>query len=352
MHLIRRMLLLSLLVLPGCREFLAQKLIEAPNLHFPAAQRADASDDDLRRYFVDRQLRVPVGPAGTPDATLSVWISEPTRDVTTFGFEGDAANLRAVISRSPNPKLPDPATQPAWPIGTLVFLHGIQDRKEYGAHLLYREVFNHQGYRVVQVDLRGHGRSTGNTITWGARESHDLVQVLDHLEQQNLLVGRVGVIGFSYGAAVAIQWAAVDPRVRAVVAIEPFTSMYDVTRDGAPFVLGRWRFLFSDADVRTAVDLAGRLAGFDPATIRPIDAITRTTAPVLLFHSRKDELIPYTHSERLHAAARGRSWLVLVGDSSHFDIWHSQFELIRSISTVWLKRKLAPPATAPATAPE
>ena len=80
------------------------------------------------------------------------------------------------------------------------------------------------GYRAVLVDLRGRGRSTGKYMTFGLQEAKDLSQVIDALEQRGLLAGNLGVYGISYGATTSIHLAAADRRVRAVVAVEPFST--------------------------------------------------------------------------------------------------------------------------------
>jgi pimeloyl-ACP methyl ester carboxylesterase len=212
---------------------------------------------------------------------------------------------------------------------------------DLGPYVLYREMLVHKGYRVVQLDFRGHGRSTGQWITYGAVESHDLVQVLDALQEQNLVAGNVGVVGVSYGGAIAIEWAALDARVKAIVAVEPFTSLQDVAHDGAGFVLGPGRFIFSDDDIKSTVNSAGRLASFNPDDANPLRAITHTRASVLLVHSRSDEFIPWTHSQRLHDAAPDHSKLILVDGNSHFDIWLKSFDLIQNQTLRWFDKDLS-----------
>jgi len=121
----------------------------------------------------------------------------------------------AAIDRSPNHGLPAPAPRPgelrveiASPPaslamelvdvapgttlkGTVFVLHGIRDHKEsmrsFGAMLA------ESGFRAILVDLRGHGRSSGEWLSYGAVESHDLAQVLDALTAQGLVIGKVGV---------------------------------------------------------------------------------------------------------------------------------------------------------------
>ena len=104
--------------------------------------------------------------------------------------------------------------------GTILFLHGLALQKETCGFWAYQIAA--AGYRAVLVDLRGHGQSTGDWLTYGVVESRDIVRVIDRLDEKGLLAGKVGLFGESYGAAVALQTAARDDRVRAVVALAAF----------------------------------------------------------------------------------------------------------------------------------
>ncbi len=155
--------------------WLPTAIVYAPN--FGMTIQAGADPDQLARLGVSRQLRVSVGPRA---ASLSVWIMDPANGSS--------------------------------PQGTILVLHGIRDKKDsmHGTgHMLAAA-----GYRRALVDLRGHGRSTGDWLSYGVVESRDLSQVLDALTAQSLLVGPIGALGCSYGGAVALQLTARDPRVR------------------------------------------------------------------------------------------------------------------------------------------
>ncbi len=303
---------------------LAENVVRAPNLSRPDIRGVDASHEQLKQLFVDRQLRINVGP---PNASISVWITEPTK-----------------THRSAQDGQPDvsPTTLPATtrPVhrGTLFLLHGIVDQKEMPHYLKYRDALIADGYRVVQVDFRGHGRSTGDWITFGAVEAHDLKQVLDALQKQELVDDQVGVLGVSYGGACAIKWAAIDPRVRAVVAVEPYSSFRSVAHDAAPVALGWTKWMYSDADIDNAVALAGQYAGFNPDDASPLDAIARMHTPVLLIHSRTDGFIPWQESQALHDAAKDHSKLILLDGPNHFDFWFKGYDLIHAESVEWFKK--------------
>src|SRR5262249_7005553 len=156
---------------------------------------------------------------GPPAASLSVWIMDPPQQdlvrVTLPNLRG--GNMVWCFNRTDRP-----APSFAAPLGTLIVLHGIYDSKESFSGVWGR-IFASAGYRVVLVDLRGHGRSTGDWMTYGVVESQDLTKVIDVLEERHLVAGKLGVFGVSYGGAVAIQAAALDPRIQAVATMGAFS---------------------------------------------------------------------------------------------------------------------------------
>jgi pimeloyl-ACP methyl ester carboxylesterase len=270
-------------VLNGCTGWLARSIVWGPNTDREINPGRDPSPEALAALGVSRQMRVDVGP---PAASLHLFVIEPT-------------------DGSP-------------PRGTVLVLHGINDQKRTMVGL-GREFAGH-GYRSVLVDLRAHGRSSGQWLSFGVVESRDLSQVLDALQAAGLASGAVGVFGPSFGGGIAVEFAGHDERVKAVVSVCGFTSMRDVTpgvvRMYAPVV----GWLIADSSIQRAITEAGHVGGFDPDEASPIDAIRRTRAQVLLIHGKNDRKIPPAQSQRLHDAAPDHSRLILLDGHDHDSI--------------------------------
>jgi pimeloyl-ACP methyl ester carboxylesterase len=334
-------LVTSLFFTGGCQDALARRVVTPPNLK-SQLRGTDSPREILAAQFVSQQFRVNVGP---PDASLSVWVCEPFSGDETFELRGWGHGIRAILTRrsSAAPSSAAATASPSAPAikGTVFVLHGIEDDKEMAPYVLYREMLVQAGYRAIQVDLRGHGRSTGDWITYGVVESQDLKQVLDELERRGLVAGDVGVIGLSYGGAIAIQWAAKDPRVKAVVALEPFCTLEDAALDASNLVLGPARWMYNTNDLRAAVKRAGELAHFDPAQASPLAAISTLERPVLIFHSKTDELVNVRQSQKLHDANPNWVKLVLVDKQSHFWMWLESMEMIQAEARAWMNLYLA-----------
>jgi len=200
---------------------------------------------------------------------------------------------------------------PASPRGTVFVLHGIRDTKESMQGSAFALAAG--GYRAVLVDSRGHGRSSGDALTYGVQEARDLSAVLDALTREGKIGGKIGVLGFSYGAATALEWAGQDERVRAVVAVASFASLRDVVPGYMPVRL-------PSVFVAKALARAGERGAFDPDEASPLEANKRTRAAVLLVHGADDAKIPVVHARRIAEAGRDHTTLVIVDGVGHDDL--------------------------------
>ena len=192
--------------------------------------------------------------------------------------------------------------------GTIIYLHGIADDRGSASGVVKR--FLPLGFNVVAYDSRAHGRSSGERCTYGYFEKHDLRKVIEQLVAEPIVL-----IGHSLGAAVALQAAAIEPRVRGVVAASTFSDLRSIATERAPFV-------FSDRMIDAAFALAEQQADFVVDQVSPVHAATAIRVPVFLIHGADDRDTSPVHSKRVHAALPG-SRLLIVPDAAHNDVlWH------------------------------
>lgn len=191
----------------------------------------------------------------------------------------------------------------ARPLATLVYLHGIADNRASAAGVIDR--FGRRGFNVVAYDSRAHGESAGDACTYGFLEKRDLHRVLDTVGP-----GPIVLVGTSLGAAVAIQEAALDARVTAVVAAETFSDLRTVATERAPF-------FFTHGIIARAFQLAEQQGGFEVDAVSPVMAAAAIEIPVLLIHGAADSHTPPEHSRRILAALAGPKRLILVPGAQH-----------------------------------
>ena len=299
----------------GCLTSKMAKLITtAPNLqHVPAIVRNQKYAQEYDSLY-SQAWRVPVGP---PVAEISVATLEPAD--YHFHYELVFKNLpngRVSFSSKHDWKVPEPRPAPVAKVkGTIVLLHGYYETKEDMVHWGLR--LAEAGYRVVLLDLRGHGRSTGPWISYGTFEVKDLRQVLDDLQAKGLADERIGVLGISYGASMGLLWAAQDRRIGAVVALEPFSNARDMPEELGRAVMPKMTALLSSADFVRATDKAAQLGGFSWKDGDVVAAVEHVTAPVLYIRGGDDTWVAPWHSQRLYDHTAGVKGIGLIEHDNH-----------------------------------
>jgi pimeloyl-ACP methyl ester carboxylesterase len=226
------------------------------------------------------------------------------------------------------------------PKGTILILHGF--RNAIGWVMVQARHFADAGYRTVLVDLRGHGGSTGQFITYGVVEASDLSQVLDVLEKHKRLAGRVGVWGASMGASTAIQLAARDRRVETVVAVMPYASLRKVVPDLVRLGLPVVGWLMTDQHIQSVVDRSATEAGFDPDDADTLVAIEKTKVPIFILHGTWDQIVSVEHSRELHEIDPERIKLELLPGHGHLSLGLDPDGTVRRRSVGWFDRHLIP----------
>jgi pimeloyl-ACP methyl ester carboxylesterase len=266
-----------------------------------------------------------------PLAFSEVWsvkIATPPADIVVASIEpGDYGFQYDLAMEYPEGQLPRIARFNAWwspaaerkPLpaskGTLLFVHGyLQDKRLLTPWALR---LAEEGYRCVVVDLRGHGSSTGRHISFGAFEARDLSAVIDDLGARGWDVSRVGLLGVSYGASVALLTAGRDPRIGAVVAFEPFASAERAVPELMRSVFAAQARGISDRQFAAAHLKQARIAGFDWSEADIPAALASTRAPVLFLHGEADTWLSPEHSRALMAHAPAGSRLMLVPRDNH-----------------------------------
>jgi pimeloyl-ACP methyl ester carboxylesterase len=330
----------------GCTSIVLSNLaVKAPNLQ--RVPRAVRDPKYAARFdaVAAETWKLSVGP---PAAELAVAVVEPGN----YQFRYD-------IELKQNPKTGHKWLEPKFdwtlpptrlanpPRGTVLLLHGYGDARENMMH--WALCLAHLGYRSVLVDLRGHGRSTGDLIGYGAFETQDLTQLLDELQKRNIFESRLGVLGISYGGSLGLLLAAHDPRVATVVALEPYSAASTGVVEFAHGISPRQAAKISDATFASAVARAAKKGHFSWSDGDVLAAMPKLTSPVLLVHGEKDRWLSPDNSRRLIDAAPEGSKLILLADDDHLILSMRLANVAEEVQT-WFETYLASPPVAVATA--
>ena len=258
-----------------------------------------------------------------------------------------------------------------------IVLHGFGSNKNASNVLEPCRFFERLGYVTLRFDMRGCGESEGERGRVICLE-----QVQNTRDALAFLAGhpavapeRIGLIGSSFGAAVAIYAAGVEPRVAAAIssggwghgerkfrgqhptpeAWARFTAMLEEgrrhrARTGQSLMVPRYDIVPIPPELRGHVNPAA-IQMFPAETaqsmfdFRADDVVGRIAPrPLLLLHSAVDSVTPTEQSIELFRRAGQPADLHLFADTDHFMLAENNPRVL-TVVREWLERYF--PAAAP-----
>jgi len=185
------------------------------------------------------------------------------------------------------------------PAPTVILCHGIWTGRRECLPLALR--FQAGGYNVLTFDFRAHGLSEGRFTSVGHHETNDVLGAVAYVKARpGVDPTRIGVIGFSMGAAASIQAAAKCQDVAALVADSAYADFVDAARYSFRLVTRVPHFPLAPMAMRWAKVLVN----VDATQLRPVDVIGRVAPrPILIAHGQLDEIVPVRHAQTLFKAA-------------------------------------------------
>jgi fermentation-respiration switch protein FrsA (DUF1100 family) len=199
--------------------------------------------------------------------------------------------------------------------GTVIYLHGVSECVIVG--LPMAKALHDRGFHVFLYDSRRHGDSGGKYCTYGFYEKHDVSTVINYLEQRtDIHLGNIGLFGSSMGAAVAVQAAAVDKRVKAVVAESGFATLRTVFDDYQKRMIKMpWHYLRN-----LVIKRSEQVAHFKANSVSPLEAVKDIHVPIFILHGTADDRIKFEYSELLYKNALAPKELWLIPGAKHHNM--------------------------------
>jgi fermentation-respiration switch protein FrsA (DUF1100 family) len=196
---------------------------------------------------------------------------------------------------------------------TAIVCHGVMDSKS--GMMSFVQALHEGGYNVLAFDMRGHGESDRWTVTYGERESRDIIAGVDYLASAHPDAAQhvVGV-GWSTGAASLILAAAQDPRIEALHIDAAYARTSDMARhigEQVPALLRGWTYY-------SGLAIGSLETGTDLWRLSTADAVRRISPrPVMIIHGTRDRVVPFEQGEKVFGAANSPKSFHAVPGAGH-----------------------------------
>lgn len=199
------------------------------------------------------------------------------------------------------------------PKGTILFAHGYRSTYlvDFGPALGF---YHGLGMNLLIPDQRSHGKSQGKYITFGVRESEDM---LAWIEFHNREYGSFPLIlsGMSMGASTVLYLADrnLPDNVRGMIADCGFTSPKEILAS----VYKKVTHLPASPSLFVTELFARALVGFSLTEKDTRVTLKNSRIPVLMVHGTGDTFVPCDMSRQGYAACSGEKELLLVEGAEH-----------------------------------
>jgi pimeloyl-ACP methyl ester carboxylesterase len=174
----------------------------------------------------------------------------------------------------------------------MLHLHGNADSAFSPWQVRHCEALRRAGFNVLEIDYRGFGRTPGDASE--AFMYEDAEAAYQALLRRGVTANRIILLGHSLGSGPAVQLAA-RHEAAALVLFGAFTSIPDAAANRYPYL-----------PVRMAIKVQ-------------FDSLARmhdVHMPLLIAHSRRDAVIPYSHALALYAAGNDPKHLITFDSAS------------------------------------
>jgi uncharacterized protein len=220
----------------------------------------------------------------------------------------------------------------------VIIVHGITQNRinnDYFSLLIAKDLLA-EGYNVLLYDSRAHGESDGTQVTYGIKESQDIVSVVDFAKKKGFVPERIGIIADSLGAISLLLAAPKLEPVGALIADSPAAYLKTIMEgvlqreNHIPAIFNPGTFFM----LKTAYHI-------DVDKIQPLDAVAAVPDRKFLFlHGELDLTIPPSATEVLLKKANPASIRVTFPNGSHVETYKSDPVKYRNAVLPFLQEEL------------
>ena len=197
--------------------------------------------------------------------------------------------------------------------GTVLFAHGYRSTMLVDFGMAF-ELYHKIGMNLLIPEQRSHGKSQGRYITFGVKESNDMMRWIQY-HNDELSCKPILLSGISMGASTMIYLAdkELPSNVKGIVADCGFTSPREIIKSVFKSVIH-----LPAAPTLLFTDIMTRLfAGFSLSEKDSRKILKNNKLPIIMIHGMDDDFVPCRMTQEGFSACTGPKQLLLVDGAEH-----------------------------------
>ena len=153
----------------------------------------------------------------------------------------------------------------------------------------------HLGYNVILIDERAHGASKGHSITFGIRETKDVIKWVEYARNRFGKDIKIVLIGISMGGATVLMCAdKIEGDVK-IIADCPFSAPNIMLKETIKSLKLSPSFFYPILNLSALI-----FTHTNMNKLSAYDAVNNTNHPILIIHGDHDQVVPHHISEDLY----------------------------------------------------
>ncbi|HAT4363414.1 TPA: alpha/beta hydrolase [Clostridium perfringens] len=234
----------------------------------------------------------------------ALYNSASKEDITLKSFDGLNLTSTLIMNENPTNKF-------------IVLVHGVSIC--YVGSLKYFDIFYKNGFNVLIVNQRRHGKSEGKYSTYGFYEKYDVNMWIEYLKSRfgNDII--LGLHGESMGAGTIMETIPINNSIKFVIEDCGYSNFHELIgfqithayKNRLVRKILRPSLIFANFLMKTK-------AKFSMKKIVPIDIVASTSLPMMFVHGKEDYFVPWYMAVDLYKAkTKGYKELYLVEGAKH-----------------------------------
>ena len=181
-----------------------------------------------------------------------------------------------------------------------------------------------EGYNLLIVDERAHGKSEGTYIGFGCLDRHDAKVWIDYVIERVGEDCNIVLHGDSMGGATVLMTTglALPAQVKAAVSDCAFTSAWEVFSS----VLKNMYHMYPTPIMQISNGLVKRKAGYELDECNAKREVAKTKIPILFIHGSADSFVPCSMVHKLYEACASKKELLIVEGAGHVESCYKEAE--------------------------